>query len=72
MKKIIYLFTVLLTVFAINSCDRMEDHDGNLLNDLDAQLLQEDNCQRLAAGTADYAEGVAAFIEKRKPVFTGS
>ncbi len=39
MKKIIYLFTVLLTVFAINSCDRMEDHDGNLLNDLDANQL---------------------------------
>ncbi len=44
----------------------------SLLNDLDAQLLQEDNCQRLAAATTDYAEGVAAFIEKRKPVFTGS
>jgi 2-(1,2-epoxy-1,2-dihydrophenyl)acetyl-CoA isomerase len=27
--------------------------------------------QREAGKTADYAEGVHAFLEKRKPVFTG-
>lgn len=44
----------------------------SLLNDFEEQLQQEDDCQRQAAETNDYAEGVAAFIEKRKPVFTGN
>ena len=35
------------------------------------QLYEEDLLQRKAAATADYAEGIIAFIEKRKPVFTG-
>jgi len=35
------------------------------------QLLREDEYQQKAAATADYQEGVAAFLEKRKPVFTG-
>src|SRR5689334_2098435 len=39
--------------------------------DLDAQLDLEEELQREAGRTADYAEGVHAFLEKRKPVFTG-
>jgi 2-(1,2-epoxy-1,2-dihydrophenyl)acetyl-CoA isomerase len=40
-------------------------------NDLEAQLELEREFQREASLTPDYAEGVRAFIEKRKPVFTG-
>ncbi len=40
-------------------------------NGLDAQLEMEEELQRLAGRTKDYAEGVTAFVEKRKPVFTG-
>ena len=39
--------------------------------DLETQLDYEEELQREAGGTADYAEGVHAFLEKRKPVFTG-
>jgi 2-(1,2-epoxy-1,2-dihydrophenyl)acetyl-CoA isomerase len=39
--------------------------------DLDAQLDYEEELQREAGRTADYAEGVRAFLEKRKPVFQG-
>ncbi|HEY2850764.1 MAG TPA: enoyl-CoA hydratase-related protein [Gemmatimonadaceae bacterium] len=39
--------------------------------DLAAQLNYEEELQREAGKTADYAEGVKAFLEKRKPVFTG-
>jgi len=39
--------------------------------DLDTQLDFEEELQREAGKTADYAEGVHAFLEKRKPVFTG-
>lgn len=38
---------------------------------LGRQLLLEDEYQQKAAATADYREGVAAFLEKRKPLFTG-
>lgn len=44
----------------------------SLVNDFETQLQEEDNYQRQAAVTNDYAEGVASFIEKRKPVFTGN
>lgn len=40
-------------------------------NTLDEQMQDEDVFQQRAAQTADYKEGVAAFIEKRKPVFKG-
>jgi 2-(1,2-epoxy-1,2-dihydrophenyl)acetyl-CoA isomerase len=43
----------------------------SLDNDLDAQLDVEEELQRQAGRTADYAEGVKAFLEKRKPQFTG-
>ncbi len=38
---------------------------------LDTQLDYEEVLQREAGQTADYAEGVKAFIEKRPPRFTG-
>ena len=40
-------------------------------NSLDAQLDLERDLQRTAGRTPDYAEGVDAFLNKRKPVFTG-
>ncbi len=39
--------------------------------DLGAQLDYEEQLQREAGKSADYAEGVTAFLEKRKPNFTG-
>jgi 2-(1,2-epoxy-1,2-dihydrophenyl)acetyl-CoA isomerase len=43
----------------------------SMTNNLDAQLDREEVYQIEAGQTADYKEGVAAFMEKRKPVFTG-
>jgi 2-(1,2-epoxy-1,2-dihydrophenyl)acetyl-CoA isomerase len=40
-------------------------------HDLDQQLKMEMEMQVLAGNTADFREGVAAFLEKRKPVFKG-
>lgn len=45
------------------------NHSAN--NSLEEQLKLEDEYQQIAATTKDYAEGIAAFIEKRKPNFTG-
>ena len=39
---------------------------------LDEMLDYEAYCQEIAGSTTDYKEGVAAFLEKRKPKFTGS
>jgi 2-(1,2-epoxy-1,2-dihydrophenyl)acetyl-CoA isomerase len=39
---------------------------------LDEQLALEAALQQEATGTADFAEGVAAFLEKRAPRFTGA
>lgn len=43
----------------------------SLTNDLESQLEMESKYQIEAAGSEDYAEGVAAFIEKRQPNFKG-
>jgi 2-(1,2-epoxy-1,2-dihydrophenyl)acetyl-CoA isomerase len=40
-------------------------------NGLEAQLALERDLQREAGATPDYAEGVRAFLEKRRPAFTG-
>ena len=46
--------------------------NASLTNTLEAQLAMESKYQIEAAGSNDYAEGVAAFIEKRKPNFKGN
>jgi 2-(1,2-epoxy-1,2-dihydrophenyl)acetyl-CoA isomerase len=43
-------------------------HDASL----EEQLALEARLQHEATGTADFAEGVAAFIEKRPPLFRGT
>jgi 2-(1,2-epoxy-1,2-dihydrophenyl)acetyl-CoA isomerase len=40
-------------------------------SDLDTMLEYEAYCQEIAGRSKDNKEGVKAFIEKRKPVFTG-
>jgi 2-(1,2-epoxy-1,2-dihydrophenyl)acetyl-CoA isomerase len=43
----------------------------SMTNDLESQLALESKLQIEAAQTEDYAEGVSAFMEKRKPEFKG-
>jgi len=43
----------------------------SLSNSLEEQLSVENDLQHLAGKTSDAEEGIKAFIEKRKPVFTG-
>jgi 2-(1,2-epoxy-1,2-dihydrophenyl)acetyl-CoA isomerase len=45
--------------------------DAGQTNDLATQLDLERDLQREASRAPDYAEGVRAFFEKRKPAFTG-
>ena len=44
----------------------------SMTNDLESQLALESKLQIEAASSNDYAEGVAAFIEKRQPNFKGN
>lgn len=45
--------------------------NASFFQTLDQQLQTEDTLQEKAAGTNDFAEGVQAFLEKRKPDFKG-
>jgi 2-(1,2-epoxy-1,2-dihydrophenyl)acetyl-CoA isomerase len=54
---------------AIGMTKRLFDHADNAT--LDEQLELEAQLQTIATGTADFREGVAAFLEKRPPSFTG-
>jgi 2-(1,2-epoxy-1,2-dihydrophenyl)acetyl-CoA isomerase len=43
----------------------------SLINNYEDQLHDEELLQEKAGSTADYKEGVQAFLEKRKPNFKG-
>lgn len=45
--------------------------NASLFNSLEEQLLVERNLQEKAGATHDHKEGVNAFLEKRKPNYTG-
>jgi 2-(1,2-epoxy-1,2-dihydrophenyl)acetyl-CoA isomerase len=45
--------------------------NASMQNNLEQQLQLEDTLQYKAAHTKDYAEGVAAFLEKRTANFIG-
>jgi len=55
---------------AVGLTKRLFDHAYDA--SLESQLALEAELQQVATGTADFAEGVAAFLEKRPPRFTGS
>lgn len=45
--------------------------NASFTNTLTQQLAVEEELQTIAGSTHDFKEGVAAFLEKRQPVFTG-
>jgi 2-(1,2-epoxy-1,2-dihydrophenyl)acetyl-CoA isomerase len=45
--------------------------NASFTNTLTQQLAVEEELQTIAGSTHDFNEGVAAFLEKRQPVFTG-
>jgi 2-(1,2-epoxy-1,2-dihydrophenyl)acetyl-CoA isomerase len=45
--------------------------DNSFENNYEDQLHDEEIYQQRAGNTKDYKEGVLAFLEKRKPNFTG-
>ena len=46
--------------------------NASLQNDLESQLALEERLQTEAVATADFVEGVSAFLEKRPATFTGA
>jgi 2-(1,2-epoxy-1,2-dihydrophenyl)acetyl-CoA isomerase len=62
-------FYASLPTRAIGMTKRLFDHAGTAT--LDAQLAFEAQVQAAAAQTDDFREGVAAFLEKRPPNFSG-
>ncbi len=46
--------------------------NASFANTLSAQLDVEAECMQQAGRTGDYAEGVRAFLDKRKPVYRGT
>jgi 2-(1,2-epoxy-1,2-dihydrophenyl)acetyl-CoA isomerase len=43
----------------------------SMTNNIEQQLREEGKVQVIAANSKDHKEGIKAFLEKRKPVFTG-
>ena len=58
-----------LTTLALGLTKRLLNQSLN--NDLTTQLQAEGNLQIQASESQDFKEGVAAFVEKRKPEFKG-
>jgi 2-(1,2-epoxy-1,2-dihydrophenyl)acetyl-CoA isomerase len=55
---------------AIGLIKKMLNRSGQ--SSLEEMLDYEAYCQEIAGSSTDYKEGVAAFLEKRKPNFTGN